>query len=234
MRPDAEFQRATVARLLPAGRLLCASLLLLTLAVAAARAQDAPQTTQPGAGETRVALAEAATTYDAEGRVAIGARLNTTGLAATADAPVRNVSIVVQNRSAFFYNYASGWVTFYDAQGVRCGAGLWKVEAFAPGESAEVDAPGLRLTCTPSTWRVVALNLLTRSADIAKPGQSAPAPDAPRPAEATTPPPATSSAPAQQRLEININGKTLPLQLNNPLDIVVGQERLQIVVRPAP
>lgn len=200
------------------------------------RAQDVTQPAQAderGAGGTRVALAEAATAYDAEGRAAIGARLNTTGLAATAEAPVRNVSIVVQNRGAFFYDYASGWATFYDAQGVRCGAGLWKVEAFAPGESAEVDAPGLRLTCSPSTWRVVALNLLTRSADIAKPGQSAPAPDAARPAEATAPPPAASAAPAQ-RLEININGKTLPLQLNNPLDIVVGQERLQIVVRPAP
>jgi hypothetical protein len=215
-------------------------LLLLSACAGVAWGQE----TQPagaderGAGETRVALAEAATAYDAQGRAAIGARLNTAGLAATADAPVRNVSIVVQNRGAFFYDYASGWVTFYDAQGVRCGAGLWKVEAFAPGESAEVDAPGLRLTCTPSTWRVVALNLLTRSADIAKPGQSAPAPDATRPAEATTAPPsspspAMSAAPAQ-RLEININGKTLPLQLNNPLDIVVGQERLQIVVRPAP
>ncbi len=210
--------------------------LLVCAASAVARAQDAPppsQADERATREARVALTEAATAYDAEGRAAIGARLNTQQLAASPDAPVRNVSVVVQNRSAFFYNYASGWATFYDAQGVRCGEGLWKVEAFAPGESAGVDTPGLRLTCTPSTWRVVALNLLTRSADIAKPGQSATPPAAARPSEATSPPPSTSSAPAQ-RLEININGKTLPLQLNNPLDIVVGQERLQIVVRPAP
>ena len=213
------------------------SFALLVCVAASARAQDAAQPTQPderGIRETRVALTEAATAYDIEGRVAIGARLNTTGLTATADSPVRNVSIVVQNRSAFFYNYASGWATFYDGSGVRCGEGLWKVEAFAPGESAEVDTPGLRLTCSPATWRVVVLNLLTRSTDIAKPGQPAPPPDAStRPAETTVPPPTTSAAPTP-RLEININGKTLPLQLNNPLEIVVGQERLQIIVRPAP
>ncbi|MCA1613336.1 MAG: hypothetical protein LC800_04085 [Acidobacteria bacterium] len=211
-------------------------LLLLSACAGVAWGQEAQPAgaDERGVRETRVALTEAATAYDVEGRVAVGARLNTTGLAATPDAPVRNVSVVVQNRSAFFYNYASGWATFYDAQGVRCGEGLWKVEAFAPGESAEVDTPGLRLTCSPATWRVVVLNLLTRSADIAKPGQPAPQPDAaPPPAAATNPPPPTSSAPPQ-RLEININGKTLPLQLNNPLDIVVGQERLLIVVRPAP
>jgi hypothetical protein len=36
------------------------------------------------------------------------------------------------------------------------------------------------------------------------------------------------------RLEININGRTLPLQIGNPLEIVVGNERVQIVVNPAP
>lgn len=211
------------------------SVLVVCVAAGAARGQEAQPAPadERATREARVALTEAATAYDAEGRAAIGARLNTQQLAASPDAPVRSVSVVVQNRSPFFYNYASGWATFYDASGVRCGEGLWKVEAFAPGESAGVDTPGLRLTCTPSTWRVVALNLLTRSADIAKPGQSATTPDASPPSEATSPPPSTSSAPAQ-RLEININGKTLPLQLNNPLDIVVGQERLQIVVRPAP
>jgi hypothetical protein len=35
-------------------------------------------------------------------------------------------------------------------------------------------------------------------------------------------------------LEINVNGKTIPLQLGNPLDIQVGKERVRIVVRPAP
>jgi hypothetical protein len=161
----------------------------------------------------------------------------TTNLPASADAPVRNVSLVVENRSPYFYNYASGWATFYDVRGVRCGEGLWKVEAFAPGESAEVDTPGLRLTCTPAAWRVVALNLLTRTSDIAKPNQPAPAASDP----AAAPPPASSAlSPAapppanSQRLEININGRTLPLQLNNSVEIFVGQERVQIVVRPVP
>jgi hypothetical protein len=198
-----------------------------------ARAQDAAQPPQPaderGAREPRVALTEAATALDAEGRAAVAARLVTTNIAASVDAPVRNVSLVVENRSPYFYNYASGWATFYDARGVRCGEGLWKVEAFAPAESAEVDTPGLRLTCTPSAWRVVALNLLTRTTDIAKPDQPAP-PVADPPAS-----PSPLAAPgAAQRLEININGRTLPLQLNNPVEIVVGRERVQIVVRPAP
>jgi hypothetical protein len=211
-------------------------LLLLSVCAGGARGQETPPaaTEERGLRETRVPLTEAATAYDIEGRVAVGARLNTTSLAATADSPVRNVSIVVQNRSAFFYNYASGWATFYDGSGVRCGEGLWKVEAFAPGESSEVDTPGLRLTCSPATWRVVVLNLLTRSTDIAKPGQSAPPADAATPPAGTTIPPPSSTTAYAPRLEININGKTLPLQLNNPLEIVVGQERLQIVVRPAP
>jgi len=202
----------------------------------AARAQDAAQPQQPaderGVREQRVALTEAATALDAEGRPAVAARLVTTSLAASADAPVRNVSLVVENRSAFFYNYASGWATFYDARGVRCGEGLWKVEAFAPAESAEVDTPGLRLTCSPATWRVVALNLLTRTADIAKP-----APPAPPDADTAAPPASSPAAPppaTAQRLEININGRTLPLQLNNPVEIVGGQERVQIVVRERP
>ena len=200
----------------------------------AARAQDAAAAAQPaderGVREARVALTEAAVALDAEGHPAVAARLATTNIAASVDAPVRNVSLVVENRSPVFYNYASGWATFYDARGVRCGEGLWKVEAFAPAESAEVDTPGLRLTCAPASWRVVALNLLTRTTDIAKPGQ--PAPAAADPAAPTLPP----AAPAAnaQRLEININGRTLPLQLNNPVEIVVGQERVQIVVREKP
>jgi len=203
----------------------------------AARAQDVPPapTAPPderGAREPRVALTEEATALDAEGRAAIGARLVTTSLAGAQDAPVRNVSLVVRNLSPLFYNYASGWATFYDARGVRCGEGLWKVEAFAPAESAEVDTPGLRLTCAPSAWRVVALNLVTRASDIARPGQTAPAAtnSSAMPASSAPPP----AAAVTQRFEIDINGKTLPLQLNNPLEIVVGRERVQIVVRPTP
>ena len=198
-----------------------------------ARGQDAAQPQQPderGVREQRVALTEAATAFDAEGRAAVAARLVTTNLAATAEAPLRNVSLIVENRSPYFYNYASGWATFYDGRGVRCGEGLWKVEAFAPAESAEVDTPGLRLTCSPASWRVVALNLLTRTTDIAKPSQPAP----PSVDSTAAPPSVITGLANPQRLEININGRTLPLQLNNPLEIVVGQERVRIVVREQP
>jgi hypothetical protein len=221
--------------------IFCAALAACACLVAA-RAQAAQPQQPPderGVREARVALSDAATAYDIAGRVAVAARLRTTSLAGAADAPVRNAAIVVENRSGVFFNYASGWATFYDGAGVRCGEGLWKVEAFAPGESAEVDTPGLRLTCAPATWRVTALNLLTRSTDVAKPGEPAPttgAPPATTAAEATPATPAQTAAGAEpsMRLEINVNGKTLPLQLDNPLDVLVGKERVLIVVRRAP
>src|SRR5207248_11688589 len=111
--------------------------------------------------------------------------------------------------------------------------GLWKADAFAPGEQAEVDTPGLRLTCTPTSWRLSALNLLTRTTDVAKPAAPASAPNAATP-PASAPPANTTTPQSAQRLEININGKTLPLQLGNPIDVVVGKERVLIVVQPAP
>jgi hypothetical protein len=224
-------------------RSICCAALAACACLGAARAQTAQTQQQPtderGVREPRVALADAATAYDIAGRVAVAARLRTTSLAGAVDAPVRNVAIVVENRGGVFFNYASGWATFYDGAGVRCGEGLWKVEAFAPGESAEVDTPGLRLTCAPATWRVTALNLLTRSTDVAKPNEPAP-PTGAQPvataAEATpaTPAQTAAGADAPVRLEINVNGKTLPLQLDNPLDVVVGKERVLIVVRRAP
>jgi hypothetical protein len=210
--------------------------------VSVARGQSSSTSQQPpderGIREARVPLADAATAFDIEGHAAVGARLRTQQLAGSQDAPVRNVVIVVENRSTLFYNYASGWATFYDGAGVRCGEGLWKVEAFAPGESSEVDTPGLRLTCTPATWRVTALNLLTRTSDIAKPNEPAPATTAQATTTSATQTNATSASGERvetvPRLEININGKTLPLQLDNPVDILVGKEHVRVVVRRAP
>jgi len=213
-------------------------LLLLGNGVISAQAQDtapATITEQAETSERRVPLTEAAQVYDAAGGLALAARLRTTALAATLDAPVRNIQMLITNRSSFFYNYATGWATFYDASGVRCGAGLWKTVAFAPNEAVEVDAPGLRLTCTPATWRVSAANLLTAMRDVTQPEQpAAPPATQVQPPAAAPPPPGTNRAATLPRLEININGKTLPLQLGNPLEIVVGQERVQIVVTPAP
>jgi hypothetical protein len=194
--------------------------------------------------EARVPLAQAAVAFDVAGREALHGRLRTQSLSGTPEAPVRNTRIVLENRSRLFLTYVSGWATFYDSEGVRCGEGLWKLEAFAPDEQVEVDTPGLRLTCAPSTWRVVAATMLTRTGDVAKPSAGAPEPtetgipaatDAP--AAATTPgaadaneTPAASTPP----LEINVNGKTIPIQLGNPLEIQVGKERVRIVVQPAP
>ena len=211
-------------------------------AQAAAQQQQSSETTADARpSEPRVPLAQAASAYDVEGREALGARLRTQTLAGTTDAPVRNTRIVVENRSPVFYNYVSGWATFYGEDGVRCGEGLWKLEAIAPQEQVEVDTPGLRLTCAPATWRVVATTLLTRTGDVAKPRQQA----APPPAEtgggqasaAATSQPSDAGAAAPSAvppLEINVNGKTIPVQLGNPLEIQVGKERVRIVVRQAP
>ena len=211
--------------------------LVLSVCAFGASAQQTPAEPATAAGsEPRVALTETATAFDAEGRIALGGKLRTTALAGTQDAPARNVLLTVENRSQFFYNYVSGSATFYDASGVRCGEGMWKVGTLAVGETAEVDTPGLRLTCTPTTWRIIAINLLTRSTDVAKPDQPAPAATDSAAIQATPGAPATAASPAtaMPRLEININGRTLPLQLGNPLEIVVGNERVQIVVNPVP
>jgi hypothetical protein len=90
----------------------------------------------------------------------------------------------------------------------------------------------------------VATTLLTRTGDVAKPReQTAPPPaepgSAPPSAEpaagaATTATTATTGAAATPPLEINVNGKTIPIQLGNPLEIVVGKERVRIIVQQAP
>lgn len=218
---------------------------------ASARAQAAQQqssetTADARPSEPRVPLAQAASAYDVEGHEALGGRLRTQSLAGTPDAPVRNTRIVVENRSPVFYNYVAGWATFYGEDGVRCGEGLWKLEALAPQEQVEVDTPGLRLTCAPATWRIVATTLLTRTGDVAKPRQQATPPPAEtgggQPNANTTSQtsdsgasnPSVVSTSGIPPLEINVNGKTIPLQLGNPLDIQVGKERVRIVVQQAP
>lgn len=197
-----------------------------------------PVASDTRANETRVPLADQAIAFDINGRTALVGRLRTTALVSTQESPVRNSRIVIENRSAAFYTYASGWATFYDGEGIRCGEGLWKLEALAPTEAAEVDTPGLRLTCSPATWRIVAINLVTRTNELARSAEGT----SPAPAAAvTTATDATivSTAPATTMpqlppLEININGKTLPLQPGNPLEITVGKERVRIVVSTAP
>src|SRR5258706_10951472 len=136
--------------------------------------------------EQRAALSEAAAASDARGAPAIEARLSRTVLNGSDDSRVTNVRLVVKNTGANFYNYVTGWATFYDSSAVRCGEGLFKVDALAPGESAETDTPGLRLKCTPASWRIAPNNLLTRTADMAV-------------LVAPPPPPAPEPAPVEKR-----------------------------------
>jgi len=192
------------------------------------------------AGERRVPLTEQPIALDTAGRAALAGRLRTgtnATLNGSLDAPIRNTRIVIENRSPNFFTYVSGFATFYDAEGVRCGEGLFKLDALAVNESAETDTPGLRLTCTPAAWRIAATTLLTRTGDAAKPNDPLLAPNAtpasaqPASASVTTPSPVAAAVPP---LMIDINGKTLPVQLGNPLDIKIGNERLRIVVSAAP
>jgi hypothetical protein len=200
-----------------------AKLICMMFIVFAAINIEAQQT-----AEQRVPLGEQAAAPDAEGRTALAARLRTTDLKGAIDSPVTNVRLVLENRSQFFYNYVSGWATFYDAEGVRCGEGLFKLDALATGEAAETDTPGLRLTCAPVTWRIVANNLLTRSTDVAKPNEPEPAPDTQA---------AQSNGPvtAMPELEINVDGQMLPLQLGNPIELNTRRKsKVRIIVSAKP
>ena len=174
--------------------------------------------------EQRAALSEAAVGFDAKGAPAIEARLLTTVLNGSDDSPVTNVRLVIKNTSANAYTYVTGWATFYDSGAVRCGEGLFKVDALAQGESAETDTPGLRLRCTPASWRIVATNLLTRTVDIAK--------------EVVTAPPPVETTVAEKPVPINfiisIDGEEHPIQVNNPIVLRLGNRNRKIVLRPVP
>ena len=187
------------------------ALILLNLCALTAFAQQS---------ESR-ALTEAVTANDALGSPAIEARLMTTMLNGAEDSPVTNVKLVIKNVSPNFYTYVTGWATFYDSAGVRCGEGLFKVDALAANESVGTDTPGLRLRCSPSTWRIAPTNLLTRSVDMAKTAESPVIePNAERP--------------APQNFVISIDGEEHPIQVNNPLVLKVGTRTRTIMLRSAP
>jgi len=170
--------------------------------------------------EERVAIANAATAMDAKAAPALEARLLTQVLNGSDDSPVTNIKIAVKNISGNFYTYVSGWATFYDANAIRCGEGVFKVDALAPQESAEVDTPGLRLRCSPAQWRVVATNLMTRTVDIAKPAEVAP-PAQPEPEK-----------PAPINFIISIDGEEHPIQVNNPITLRLGNRNRKVVLKP--
>ena len=193
-------------------------LLLLTLVASFAIAVAAQQP-----AEQRAALNEAATGFDAKGAPAIEGKLLTTMLNGSEDSPLTNVRLVVKNTSSTFYTYVTGWATFYDSNAVRCGEGMFKVDALAPGESAETDTPGLRLKCTAASWRIAPNNLLTRAAETV----IAPPP----------PPPAPEPAPMEKRsvgnFVLSISGEDHPIQVGNPVVVKMGGKRVKIVLREA-
>ncbi|MGQ0760934.1 MAG: hypothetical protein ACT4OT_02775 [Acidobacteriota bacterium] len=170
--------------------------------------------------ESRVALNQPATAADTRGTPAIEATLLTQVLNGADDSPVTNIKLVVKNVGGVFYTYVTGWATFYDSAGLRCGEGLFKVAALAVDESAATDAPGLRLRCSPATWRIVATNLLTRAGDTAKPGESAPASEGERP--------------GPTNFVISIDGQEHPIQLNNPIVLQMGNRERRIVLKQIP
>jgi hypothetical protein len=172
--------------------------------------------------EQRAALSEAAVGFDSKGAPAIEARLLSTVLNGSDDSPVTNVRMVIRNTSSNAYTYVTGWATFYDSGAVRCGEGLFKIDALASGESAETDTPGLRLRCSPASWRVVANSLLMRTPEIAKVVETAPPAAEP-----------VVERPAPVNFIISIDGEQHPIQVNNPIVLRLGNRNRKIVLKPA-
>ena len=193
-------------------------LTVLTLVAACAIAVAAQQS-----AEQRAALSDAAAGFDSKGAPAIEGKLLTTVLNGSDDSPVTNVRVLVKNTSSNFYTYVTGWATFYDSGAVRCGEGLFKVDALAPGESSETDTPGLRLKCAPTSWRIVATNLITRTADKAQ--ETVAAPPSPEP---------VPERPAPVNFIISIDGAQYPIQVGNPIVLKLGNRNRKIVLQQAP
>ncbi len=193
--------------------LLMAIILLALCAIIATAQQPAEQ---------RAALNEATIGFDAKGAPAIEARLLTTVLNGSDDSPLTNVRLVIKNTSSNSYTYVAGWATFYNSGAVRCGEGLFKIDALAAGESAETDTPGLRLRCTPASWRIVANDVLTRTADTAKEVVTAPAVET------------VAERPAPVNFIISIDGERHPIQVNNPIVLKLGTKKRKIILQPVP
>jgi hypothetical protein len=192
-------------------RVILAGVLLLASCMCVAA-----QETVSGSTERRVALTEIAVAFDGAGAPALEATLKTTALNGAEDSPVTNTRLVVKNTSTVPFAFVSGLVTFYDSVGVRCGEGLFKADALAVGESFETDTPGIRIRCSPATWRIVASSLLPR----VSPGG----------------PPAAVTTPARPGLNlvISVDGEEHPIQLDKPMVLTLGDKQRTIVLREAP
>lgn len=181
----------------------------------------AQQVSTPPNSETeqRVALDAQTVALDSLGRTAISGQLLTKALDGTPDMPVSNARFIIENKSASFYTYVSGTVTFYDERGVRCGEGEFALSSLAPNEQAEVDAPALRVTCSPRTWRIVANNLLMRTNETVRPAEAA----------TQSAPPAEPQPPAP--LEIVVDDKVYSAPMGSTLTVPVKKKRIKITVR---
>lgn len=163
--------------------------------------------------EQRVPLTETAVALDAKGAAALEGTLRTTALNGAPDTPITNIRLVIKNASSLFFGYVSGLVTLYDGAGVRCGEGIFKADALSVNESVETDTPGIRIRCAPTTWRIVATNLVLRSS-----------------LEALAPETAVRSA----KLIISVDGEDHPIQLDKPMILNLGDKKRTIVVRQTP
>ena len=169
-----------------------------------------------GSSERRVPLNEKAVALDGSGAAALEATLKTTALNGSEGSPVTNISLVVRNSNNVPYVFVSGLVTFYDGSGVRCGEGVFKAEALSMDEAFETDTPGIRIRCSPSTWRIVASNLIPKVAAL------------------SVGPPTASVSRSGLNLVISVDGEEHPIQLEKPMVVKLGDAQRTIVVREAP
>lgn len=141
-----------------------------------------------GNTDGRVGLTDAATDTDESGVVSVTASLRgVVPASGTTQNPIRNVRFALKNNGARFVPYAAGRISFYGADGVRCGDGLFSVNAFAAGETIEADAPDLRLTCAPAQWRIRLMQVVlnTSTAYSATPQRTRPQ-ELPAPTDSST------------------------------------------------
>jgi hypothetical protein len=104
---------------------------------------------------------------------------------------------------------------------------LFALNALAPGESAEVDTPGLRLECAPAAWRIVAANLMTRATDAAQPSIAV------TPAQPPVQPQPPAAAPPSP-LYLTVDGQQYQVPVNSTLEIPVRKRRIKITLSDQP
>ncbi len=183
--------------------------LVLSLSAVPVPAQQSVRST----GEQLVALTQTAVALDGRGTPALEGALRTTALQGAPDTPVTNIRVVIRNVGPVSFGYVSGLVTFYDGSGVRCGEGIFKADEVMVNESVETDTPGIRIRCAPTSWRIVATNLLPRLS----PGVTG-----------------VETAARPSNLIISVDGEEHPIQLDRPMVLNLGERQRTIIVRQSP